>query len=63
VVLLRRIETEGISSRIRQLLSILSVKNVVEYEAREFRRGDAVKVITQAERFYMWARQKLLAEE
>lgn len=59
VVLLRGIQLEGISDRIKQILSVLSVKSLVEYEAREIRRDDAAKIAAQVERFYGWVKECL----
>lgn len=58
-ILLKQIPIKGVSQHIQQLLSILSVKNLVEYEAREFHQEDATKVLTQAERLYLWIREHL----
>lgn len=57
--LLKRINIKEVSKRIRQLSSILGVKNLVEYEAREFYKEDALKIATQAERFYNWVKDQL----
>lgn len=59
VISLRKIGIRNIENKIKQILSILSVKNLVEYEAREFRRSDALKIATQVERLYTWAEESL----
>ena len=59
VLLLRKIKIKNIESKIKQILSILSVKNHVEYEAREFRKSDALRIMTQVERLYTWANEFL----
>lgn len=59
VVMLRKIEIKDIESKIKQILSILSVKNLVEYEARDFRKSDALKITIQVERLYTWAKEFL----
>jgi hypothetical protein len=59
VILLGKIQDTEIKSKTAQLNSILAIKNQVEYEAREFRKKDAEKIIKQTERLYEWAKQKL----
>ena len=59
VVLLRKTGIKNIENKIKQVLSILSVKNLVEYEAREFRKSDASKIVIQVERLYLWAKEFL----
>ncbi len=59
VILLRRMNVENIESKIIQVLSILSVKNLVEYEDREFRENDALKIVAQVERLYNWVKRFL----
>ncbi len=59
VILLRKMNVENIESKINQVLSILSVKNLVEYEDREFRENDALKIVAQAERLYAWVKRFL----
>lgn len=59
--LLKRIKIEDISKRIRQLSSILGIKNLVEYEAREFYKEDALRIAVQVERFYNWVKEQLPA--
>jgi len=59
VVLLKKIKVKNIDEKIKQVLSILSVKNLVEYEAREFRGSDSRKIIIQVERLYVWVNQLL----
>ena len=59
VILLRRMDVENIESKVNQVLSILSLKNLVEYEDREFRENDALKIIIQVERFYTWVKRFL----
>jgi len=59
VVLLGRIREQEVKEKASQLNAILSVKNQVEYEAREFRKKDAELMIKQTERLYNWALDKL----
>ena len=59
IVLLGKIQEEEVKSKTSQLNSILSIKNQVEYEAREFRKGDAERIVKQTERLYKWAIDKL----
>lgn len=59
VVLLKKTRIKNIENKIKQVLSILSVKNLVEYEAREFRKSDASKIATQVERLYLWTKEFL----
>jgi len=59
IVLLRKIGIKEMENKIKQVLSILSVKNLVEYEAREFGKSDASKIATQVERLYVWAKEFL----
>lgn len=58
-ILLRRIELAEIPQKIKQVSSILAIKNLVEYEAREFRRNDALRIISQTERLYKWIKGEL----
>lgn len=55
IALLRKLSLKDIEIKIRQIMSILSVKNLVEYEAREFRDYEARKISTGVERVYNWA--------
>lgn len=59
VILLGKTGIKNIDSKIKQILSILSVKNLVEYEAREFRKNDALKIAVQVERLHTWVRESL----
>lgn len=59
VVLLCRIQEKEFKEKASQLGVILSVKNQVEYEAREFRKKDAERISKQTERLYRWTLQKL----
>jgi len=59
VVLLRKIKIKNIENKIRQVLSILSVKNLVEYEARQFRKSDALKIAPRVEKLFTWAKESL----
>ena len=59
VVLLRKIKIKNIENKIKQVLSILSVKNLVEYEARQFRKSDAQKIAHRVERLFIWAKESL----
>ena len=59
VVLLRRIPLDEINEKLRQVSSILAIKNLVEYEAREFYKEDAQRILTQTERLYKWVKNKL----
>lgn len=58
-ILLRRIDLPEMPQKIKQVSSILSIKNLVEYEAREFYRSDASRIISQTERLYVWIKGKL----
>lgn len=59
VILLKRIPLEEMGEKIRQVTSILAIKNLVEYEAREFHKEDAQRISSQTERLYKWIRDKL----
>ncbi len=54
VILLERIALEEIKERVRQVTAILAIKNLVEYEAREFHKTDAQRILIQTERLYRW---------
>lgn len=54
IVLLERVPLKDMAGKTRQLTSILAIKNLVEYEARDFYKEDARKIITQTERLYEW---------
>lgn len=59
VILLKRIPLEEMGEKIRQVTSILAIKNLVEYEARGFHKEDAQRISSQTERLYKWVRDKL----
>lgn len=59
VLLMKRINTSGIQEKIKRLLDVLSVKNLVEYEAGELRENDAKRVVKEAEEIYSWVKQLL----
>lgn len=51
----------GINEKKEQFLGVINIKNLVEYEARAVRRGEAEKASQQAERLFLWSRKLLLA--
>jgi hypothetical protein len=59
VQLMKRVRASGIEERIKQLLDVLAIKNLVEYEALELGEKDARNAAKQAERIYLWAKQTL----
>ena len=60
-ILLSRVPIDEMSNKLRQVTSILAIKNLVEYEARAFNREDAQRIFIQTERFYNWVRDNLPA--
>jgi hypothetical protein len=59
LILIKQIPIKNIDDRMKQLAAVLAMKNLVEYEAREFHKEDAVKIAIQAERFYLWVKDHL----
>ncbi|MBI4393497.1 MAG: hypothetical protein HY556_06845 [Euryarchaeota archaeon] len=57
--LLRRIPVTGIEEHADKALEVIRVKNVVEYEAREFEETEATATMKKALRFHEWGRQQL----
>jgi HEPN domain-containing protein len=55
VELLGRSLIDGIEKQTATVRRIISKKNVIAYENREFRESDASDIFKQAERFYKWA--------
>lgn len=52
--LLTKAPVEGIQKQVAAIRRIIAKKNVIAYENREFRQGDASDILKQAERFYRW---------
>ena len=59
ISLLKQANIPGTDEKCRQFSAILSVKNLVEYEARDFYEEDALKLAKLVERFYSWAKSSL----
>ena len=59
IILLKRIPLNEANEKMRQVMAILRVKNLVEYEDREFHRKDAQKISLQTERLYKWVEASL----
>ena len=57
--LLKQTKLPGVEEKTKQFLDVLSLKNLVEYEAGEPSENQARQMIKQTERFYAWARQYL----
>ena len=59
--LLKQTKLPGVEEKAKQFLDVLSLKNLVEYEASEPSENQAMQMIKQAERFYGWVKQNLPA--
>jgi HEPN domain-containing protein len=55
VELLARSAIDGVEKQAATVRRIIVKKNVIAYENREFREGDASDIFKQTERFYKWA--------
>ena len=53
------IKTENSSKYSEHFRKIIALKNLIEYEARPFRQGDAEDIMKHAERFFAWAKNIL----
>lgn len=57
--LVRGLRLEGGEEKVRQIRSVLHLKNLIEYEDREVEHSEAARLVTQAERILTWARRHL----
>ena len=57
--LLAKTGLESVNEKIRQFSNILRLKTLVEYDAEEPTENEASRAITQASRFYQWAKTHL----
>ncbi|MDO9536934.1 MAG: HEPN domain-containing protein [Thermoplasmata archaeon] len=53
------IESKELKAKSQQLLSVLGIKNVAEYEERLMDQNDAKNARKACDRFYHWAMEKL----
>ena len=49
-----------IRDKLNTLRRILAKKSLVEYDSITFSKNDAMDIMKQSERFYLWAREELL---
>ena len=54
VGLLAHAPIDGIEKQTAVVRRIIAKKNVIAYESREFREGEATDIFKQVERFYRW---------
>ena len=54
VELLAHAPIDGIEKQTAVVRRIIAKKNVIAYESREFREGEATDIFKQVERFYRW---------
>ena len=61
ILLLQELEIDKkeLQKRIKQLSTLLSIKNIAEYEDRLMVKKDAVNAMKACERFYHWVRNEL----
>jgi hypothetical protein len=57
--LVGQLQIPGDATVLKQISDVLSLKNRVEYEAREFTRGEATRLAQQTSRILGWVREKL----
>jgi len=60
VVLIRKIQKPGIDENARRFLTVLDLKNKVEYEEELVSEKTARNLTEHAERFYQWAKSHLI---
>lgn len=51
---------KDIEDKLNLLLRVLTKKSLIEYDSASFAKSDALNIMKQAERFYLWAREGLL---
>lgn len=49
----------GVEENRKRVAKVIAKKNLIEYEAREFRRKDAEAIMIDADRFFIWAKENL----
>ncbi len=58
-IIKQNLDIEGIGSKLAALRRILSKKALIEYDSITFTKNNALEIMKQAERFFLWARQEL----
>lgn len=53
------ITVPGIEDNRRRAIKVIAKKNLIEYEAREFRRKDAETILLDTDRFFNWVKEQL----
>lgn len=59
IVLLKQTRLPGVEEKAKQLLDVLALKTLVEYEPEEPTENEARTMIKQAERIYAWTQSNL----
>lgn len=59
-IMRQNLKLKDMSDKINTLKRILAKKSLVEYDSILFTRNNAMDIMKQAERFYLWARGELL---
>lgn len=59
--LAKSIIAPGVEENKKRVSKVIAKKNLIEYEAREFRRRDAEAIMIDADRFFTWAKEHLEA--
>lgn len=55
----QNLNIRGIDDKISTLRRILAKKSLIEYDSTVFTKNDAVDIMKQAERFYLWGKGEL----
>lgn len=61
-LLRQHISSEGVAENAKRLLKVIGVKNLVEYEARNFTQKEASTTVKDTERYFEWVKSLLLKE-
>jgi HEPN domain-containing protein len=55
----QNLKIDGVGDKLSAFRRILAKKSLIEYDNAVFSQHDALEILKQAERFYIWARQEL----
>lgn len=58
-IIKQNLTLKGIDEKLSILRRILAKKSLVEYDSAVFTKNDAIDIMKQAERFYVWGREEL----
>jgi len=55
-IIKQNLRLNGIDERLASLRRILAKKSLIEYDSTVFTKSDAIEIMKQAERFYLWGK-------